>query len=153
MKVEFYEETTVQKKERYIADDGTTFLNEDQCRAYEEGLQLKDYPMPARVSVPLPDGDYDVRIALLKSALDFKKLRSRFTDLDDTGGLKWDVDCLDEPNAYPCAYVYYADTANRAAWNTATTPQALIDAYWLAARKLSVWCAQQLDGLRDETSD
>ena len=151
MKVELYEEKIVQKKERFVADDGTVFDNEAECIAYEDRRKLDDMPFPSTVSAELPDGDYDVRISLLKSPLDFKKVLSRYNETSASSGLRWDLDGLDEPMTYPCAYVYYVDSANRAVWNTSTTIPELVNAYLRTANKLSSWCATQLDYMCKET--
>lgn len=143
MKVEFYEETTVQKKQRFIADDGTIFDSEGECMAYEDRRKLDDMPYPQTISVPVPLEEYDVNISLLKSPLDFKKLLTEYEDYP--ASMQWDLYDMDKPATYPCLYTYYVDGANRTAASLTTSPAELIRQYDDAVRKLSIWCAQQLE--------
>lgn len=149
MKVEFYEETTVQKKERYVADDGTVFDDEADCIYYEERRKLDDMPYPPTVSVPAPLENYDVCISLLKSPLDFKKLLTEYQDTP--ANWEWDLYGMMEPTAYPCLYAYYVDGESRIAGKLSFGPSVLIDKYFDIARKLSVWCAQQCKKMCEET--
>lgn len=143
MKVEFYEETTVQKKKRFIADDGAIFDNEGECMAYEDRRKLDDMPFPQTISVPVPLEEYDVNIALLKSPLDFKKLLTEYEDYP--ASMPWDLFGMGKPATYPCLYTYYVDNANQIVSSLSTSPAELIRQYDTVVRKLSIWCAQQLE--------
>lgn len=145
MKVEFYEETTVQKKKRFIADDGTIFDNEGECMAYEDRCKLDDMPYPPTISVPAPLEEYDINISLLKSPLDFKKLLTEYEDCPASMQWEWDLYGMGKPETYPCLYTYYVDVANRIASSLSTSPAELIRQYEDVVRKLSTWCAQQLE--------
>lgn len=143
MKVEFYEETTVQKKQRFIADDGTIFDNEGECTAYEARCKLDDMPYPQTIAVPVPLEEYYVNISLLKSPLDFKKLLTEHEDYP--ASMQWDLYGMDMPVTYPCMYTYYVDSENRTAASLTTSPAELIRQYDAVVRKISIWCAQQLE--------
>lgn len=143
MKVEFYEETTVQKKQRFVADDGTIFDSEGDCMAYEDRRKLDDIPYPPTISVPAPLEEYDVNISLLKSPLDFKKLLTEYEDYP--ASMQWDLYGMDKPATYPCLYIYYVDGENRTAASLPDSPADLIRQYNTVVRKLSIWCAQQLE--------
>lgn len=142
MKVEFYEETTVQKKQRFIADDGTIFDSEGDCMAYEDRRKLDDMPYPPTIAVPVPLEEYHVNISLLKSPLDFKKLLTEYEDYP--ASMQWDLYSMDKPATYPCLYTYYVDYANLQAGSLTYDPEELIRRHAEVALKLSTWCAQQL---------
>ena len=127
MKVEFYEETTVQKKQRFIADDGTIFDSEGDCIAYEDRRKLDDMPYPATISVPI---------------LDFKKLLTEYEDQPKSHD--WDLFGMEQPTNYPCLYTYVVDGANLYVSSLTRSPAQLIQAYEEVALNLSTWCAQQL---------
>ncbi len=142
MKVEFYEETIVQKKQRFIADDGTIFDSEGECLAYEDRRKLDDIPYPPTIAVPMPLEDYDVNISLLKSPLDFKKLLTEYEDKPKPHD--WDLFGMEQPTNYPCLYTYVVDGANLYVSSLTRSPAQLIQEYEEVALKLSTWCAQQL---------
>lgn len=138
MKVEFYEETTVQKKQRFVADDGTIFDSEGDCLDYEGRCKLDAMPYPTTIAVPIPLEDYDVNIALLKSPLDFKKLLTEYED-------NWDLFGMAQPTDYPCLYAYVVDGANLYVESLTHSPAQLIQAYAEVARTMATWCAEQLE--------
>lgn len=143
MKVEFYEETTIQKKQRFVADDGTIFDTEFNCIEYEERCKLDAIPFPETLSVPIPLEEYDVKISLLKSPLDFKKL---LTEYEDTPASRaWNIYEMDEPRHYPCLYTYYEDDANYYAGSLTYSPAQLIQKYEKVVRTMAAWCAEQLE--------
>ena len=143
MKVEFYEETTVQKKQRFVADDGTIFDSEGDCLAYEGRCKLDAMPYPATISVPIPLEDYDVNIALLKSPLDFKKLLTEYEDKPEPHN--WDLSFMEQPRKYPCLYTFIVDGANLDVSSLTCSPAELIQQYEHVVLVMSRWCAEQLE--------
>lgn len=144
MKVEFYEETTIQKKQRFIADDGTIFDTEYNCIEYEERCKLDAMPYPATMSVPIPlDEDCDINIALLKSPLDFKKLLMAYEDEPEPHN--WDLFGMEQPTNYPCLYTYIVDGAHLDVSSLIHSPTQLIQDYAEVARTMAAWCAEQLE--------
>lgn len=116
MRVTTRTKTVYQTVKQYIADDGTVFESEDECREYEtrfNGNLEAEYDQIEKHYIDLPftgwDSEPDLsNIYILKSDKDYETLRTWMQikeSVDDWYG--------DDPDTYPAAYLVIGrDTFN-----------------------------------------